>query len=117
MVRQYNLQYVLWKLLSFQQNKKNILHWKCIFREAVRSKHRKFLTKVALSKEILLTSSLVQVFFFFFKKKKLFCPCYAGFYCDDELFWGIVDRRKVLSFIFSWTLCQRFSLSQISNTP
>ena len=72
MVRQYNLQYVLWKLLSFQQNKKNILHWKCIFREAVRSKHRKFLTKVALSKEILLTSSLVQVFFFFFKKKNFF---------------------------------------------
>ena len=34
-----------------------------------------------------------------------------------NLFSGIVDRQKALSFFFSWDFYQRFSPSQISDTP
>ena len=42
-------------------------------------------------------------------------------YDDDKLmmncFCGMVVPRKAFSFISSWDYCQRFSSSQISNTP
>ena len=36
---------------------------------------------------------------------------------NDELFCGMVDRKKALSFISSLDHCQRSSPSQISDTP
>ena len=36
---------------------------------------------------------------------------------DDELILRMADRRKAFSFIFSPDFCQRFSPSQVSDTP
>ena len=48
------------------------------------------------------------------------CNCFFAFDDadeDDELFCGMVDRRKAFSFISSRDHCQRSSPSRISDTP